>query len=98
MSKIVFENPPARTGGQKPRSRALVTTAAALRRAAGEWARIGLYRNAATSGSVANQIKRGKLAAFRPAGAFEAVSRTVDGQHRVYARYVGTDAAAGGES
>lgn len=39
------------------------------------------------AGTLANYIKNGQLAAFRPRGFFEAVSRTVDGEFRVYARY-----------
>jgi len=29
---------------------------------------------------------------YHPAGSFESVYRCVDGEHRVYARYVGTEA------
>jgi hypothetical protein len=43
--------------------------------------------------SAAQAIRTGKLAAYAPAGTFEAVARTVDTgdgiEHRVYARYVG---------
>jgi len=37
----------------------------------------------------AAQIRSGSLAAYRPGGDFEAVSRTANGMTRVYARYVG---------
>jgi hypothetical protein len=37
----------------------------------------------------AQRIRTGKTAAFRPAGAFEAVGREVEGQPEVWARYVG---------
>lgn len=95
MSKIVFEPLPPRTGGPKRRTRELATIAAALVKSPGEWARVGVYRNAASAASMASVIKRGRMAAFQPHGAFEAASRTVDGQARVYARFVG--APAGGE-
>jgi hypothetical protein len=39
--------------------------------------------------SSAQAIRSAKLAAYGPAGAFQAVARTVQGEHRVYARYVG---------
>ncbi len=39
--------------------------------------------------TAAYQIRKGILAAFRPAGAYEAKSRTRDGRYYVYARYVG---------
>jgi hypothetical protein len=95
MSKIVFEPLPPRTSGVKRRSRELAALAAALMGSPGEWARVGVYGTAEVSRSTATHIKKGRIAAFTPAGAFEAVARTVDGEHRVYARFVGTP--AGGE-
>jgi hypothetical protein len=71
--------------------------AAALRERPGEWA---MVRTAATSNaarSAASQIREGRLTAYRPAGEFDATSRTVGGEFRVYARYVGhigTDGAS----
>lgn len=39
--------------------------------------------------SIAMEIKNGKLAAFRPAGSFDATTRSADNKVTVYARYVG---------
>ena len=33
-------------------------------------------------------IRAAKIVAYEPAGAFEAQARTVDGEYRVYARFV----------
>lgn len=33
-------------------------------------------------------IRMAKIVAYEPAGAYEAQARTVDGQYRVYARFV----------
>lgn len=89
MPEVVFEEPP-RTRVQH----AIVV--AALRERPGEWARVGVYATPGSAHSLARQIKRATLNAWAPAGAFEAVGRTVKGEHRVYARYVGgADGAAG---
>ena len=67
--------------------------AAKLRARPGEWALI----LRAASPTIAEQIRKGGLVAFRPAGAYEAVSRRNGNASakrvEIYARYVG-----GGES
>lgn len=55
----------------------------------GTWRYILSYSAATTAGSVAQSIRTGHTSAWAPAGSFDAVARTVDGQHRVYARYIG---------
>lgn len=42
-----------------------------------------------SAGGMAYGIRQAKLQAYAPAGTFEARARTVDGEHRVYARFVG---------
>jgi hypothetical protein len=54
-----------------------------------EWARVAVYTNRATMSSIAQGIKKATIKAYAPAGSFEAVGRTVDGKHGVWARYVG---------
>ena len=50
----------------------------------------GVLTPNAKSPSFANNIRHGLLAAFQPAGSFEATSRkNEDGTHMIYARYVG---------
>ncbi|MER6360074.1 hypothetical protein [Kitasatospora sp. NPDC001527] len=63
--------------------------AAALRARPGEWAVVQRATTIARAASAAQAIRSAKLAAYGPAGLFQAVSRTVDGEHRVYARFVG---------
>jgi hypothetical protein len=53
------------------------------------WARVGKYRTVNSSASVASHIRGGLLTAYEPAGSFEAVARTVDGEYWVYAKYIG---------
>lgn len=96
MSSIVrWEAPPPRVrtnlkGICHPHVRSRVI-AADLRERPGEWALVRIYgtdRTAAGSArSAAAVIARGHNAAYGPAGAFEAVTRTVDGEVRLYARY-----------
>lgn len=93
-----FEPPPPGDGRRgAPRTRALAALAADLRAVPGAWARVGEYKTAASAITTASLIRRGRLAAFRDAGpgAFEAEARTVDGQARVYARFVGTTPVGG---
>ncbi|MFE6737563.1 hypothetical protein [Streptomyces tubercidicus] len=62
---------------------------AQLRARPNEWARIQERDKPGDAAGVAYQIRKGILAAFRPAGHFEAKSRTVNDTFCVYARYVG---------
>lgn len=66
-------------------------TAEALRSRPGEWALVAED----VSASTAIAIKRARLAAFAPAGSFEAVSRSASNNRRarIYARYVGGESA-----
>lgn len=61
--------------------------AAALRDRPGQWALFGTFQ----SSGVAAQIRDGALAAFRPAGTFEATSRTTDAGIDIYARCIPED-------
>jgi len=86
MADIIFEDlPPAgRTSVQETRA-----AAQALREHPGQWARVRTFAGSAGSRKYAYAIKHGVPAAWRPAGAFDATARAVDGEFRVYARYVG---------
>jgi hypothetical protein len=59
-----------------------------LRARPGEWA---LIATGAQHTGTAGQINAGRIVAFAPAGTFEAQRQTVDGEIRVYARYVGEE-------
>lgn len=88
MDEIRWEEPPAPTRWGMPVANH-ADVAAKLRERPGRWAIVSVYSTHVSALSVAYQIRSGKLAAYRPKGAFEASARTVDGEHRVYARFVG---------
>lgn len=94
MSIIRWEDPPAYYSGatkaRKPRRANEWRNAARLmQERPGDWALVDEGEQFTEVGGLANQIRKGRLAAFRPAGHFEAATRVVAGSHRVYARYVG---------
>ncbi|WP_406260180.1 hypothetical protein OIA45_19195 [Streptomyces chartreusis] len=73
------------------RSQEAYDTAQALRERPGQWAHIDSHPNLNRATNQGHRIRTGKIAAFRPAGAFEAQPRsTGDGTADVYARYVGS--------
>jgi len=92
LTRIQFEEPPARTNRPLKKTKHEII-ADKLRKRTGEWARIGSYVAPSSSNSIAHQIRKGRISAYAPTGSFEAVSRTVEGKHIVWARYIG-----GGES
>ena len=83
MTGVVWEDPPPQAGGSG--SRVVYTEeVAALRSRPGEWGRIPVRRSGERAATMlADNIRRGLLAAFRPAGSFEA--KAFQGQ--VWARY-----------
>lgn len=84
MSALTWEEPPA-----NGRDR-WASIAAELRAHPGRWAKVAEDEWPSAAGC----IKRGKFAAFRPAGSFEAAHRSVVGRKGdVYARYVGGEDA-----
>jgi len=85
MSVIRFEAP-AHHALRYPES--LAAFAAALQDRAGEWALLGKYGTAGTARQAAYEVRHGLKPAFE-FGGFEAESRTLCGEYRVYARYVG---------
>ena len=83
-------DPPAPELPRRPESRDAF--ADALRARPGEWALIGAHPVAGSAGQAAYEISRAlglRNAPFAPAGTFEAQSRAVCGEHRIYVRYVG---------
>ncbi|AGP56839.1 hypothetical protein [Streptomyces rapamycinicus] len=60
-----------------------------LRARPDEWAVVQRKATTTRAASAAQAIRSGKLRAYAPPGSFEAKSRTVGGEHRVYARYLG---------
>ena len=58
-----------------------------LKACPGNWALVVICPNTATAGSTARHIRNGLYEPLR--AGFDAVARTIDGEARVYARYVG---------
>jgi hypothetical protein len=84
---VVWEEPPDR-GIAKDRV-SHYQRASVLRSRPREWGIVSTYTTSSIAASIAQSIRRGTTAAWRPVGAYEAMARTVKGEHRVYARYVG---------
>lgn len=87
---IEFENPPSRsrTGGA-PADPTYARAANELRGRPGEWGRLVLdFKDANAAGAIAHKVRNGVLAAFRT-GRWEAKSRVVDGEPRVWLRFLG---------
>lgn len=91
MSAIIrWEPPPAER--TKPRRIAQWEGVAAdLRERPGEWA---LIATGVEHANTAGQINAARIRCFAPAGAFEAQRQLVDGEIRVYARYVAEEASS----
>lgn len=84
--RLTWEEPPP--VGQGVRT-SYEDVARKLRARPGQWAIVAQYDKSRTAAGVANNIRKGISRHFRPEGHYEAVGRTVGGEHRVYARYVG---------
>ncbi|MER6575763.1 hypothetical protein [Nonomuraea sp. NPDC001023] len=88
--EIRFEDPPPATRrGAKARSFDYEQIAATLCARPGEWAFIGATATPTRAGGTAQRIRDGLVEALAAHGEFDAVSRTVDGEYRVYARFLG---------
>lgn len=86
-AELVWE-PPPRAGGEIRASHK--EAAAQLRTKPKRWAKLGShYTTAISAAATANTIRTGATGAWKPKGAFEAHSRTIGSEHRVYVRYVG---------
>lgn len=89
MSVIRWEDPPPSYAGCKGENKPVIShelIAFQLRQRPGSWA---LIHELKRSPALPTEINQGKQRAYRPAGAYESVSRQVDGMFRIYARYVG---------
>lgn len=89
-----FEDPPA---ARRNRVDPLAADLTELKQHRNRWAVIATYPkhdNGAASG-MAQAIRQGKTEACAPRGSFEAVTRTVGEELRVYVRYIGGEGVAG---
>lgn len=83
---VQWEEPPGR---RRARDKNHHAVAQLLQSRPGEWANIGEYESRAETYSTASSIRAGRLTAYQPRGAYEAVARVVDGAGYVWVRYVG---------
>lgn len=83
--ELRWEDPPV-LAANRSRNHPDRAAAAALRARPGEWAIVSTSQTITRAQSKASFISRGKTASF--GAGFDAVARTVDGEHRVYVRYV----------
>lgn len=79
-----WEEPPPRVRGGVHDWAAI---AEALKARPQEWAMVAVLNNSVNAGSTARHIREGNYAAL--ASGFDAVARTVDGEARIYARFMG---------
>lgn len=90
MTEMHFEEPPKVPSLPTGAGRGKHWDAARrLRERPGEYAMVSAYDSRSTAASTAYMVRQGTLNAYAPRGAFHAVSRTVDGEHRLYVKYVG---------
>lgn len=84
---LTWTDPPPLTRG--PTSTKYLHIFNTLRENPGQWAQL-VIPDVKSVDSLTHPIKNGKLSGSAPAGSFDAVARTVDGEKRLYVRYVGT--------
>lgn len=91
MSAIVrWEDPPDPTRNRSRTGRYdWYRIGAALKRRPRKWALVAVTTNATTANTMALGIRRGNYGGIFFHGQFEAAGRTIDGEARVYARWVG---------
>lgn len=87
MSVISWEEPPVTS------LKDWVAIVAELRGQPRRWAHVATYGDSVMSGQIASQLRTGRINAAGPAGSVEAKAKKVDGEYRVYARYVGGDSS-----
>lgn len=85
--RLTWEDPPAPHRRAEQVDHAEI--ARKLKARPGQWAIVRKYSNSRTAGATASSIRIGRVTAYLPVGDWEATSRTVDGEYRVYVRYVG---------
>jgi hypothetical protein len=91
--EIAFEDPPARTTSRGNGSPCLVwrEVAAELTRRPGKWAKVAVLDCALAAGQYAVRVRNGSIEALAEFGRFDAKSRTVKGERRLYVMFLGGD-------
>lgn len=86
MSDVRWEDPPA---GLRGATYDWAIIGKRLKERPGEWAMVAVCPNSPTAGNTARYIREGKYRALRALGVYDATARTIQGEARVYARYIG---------
>lgn len=85
MDELEWGDPPRHEGRTYHRHQQI---AKSLRDRKGEWAHV-TYNSARAATHAASKANRGGILAYTPAGDFEAVYRQIDGEYRMYIRFLG---------
>jgi hypothetical protein len=85
VTELKFEDPPP----PKRAPRGFEEIAQKLKDSPGKWAVIAVYPDRSGAGSQRMRVTRGLTRPWQPAGDFEATARAIDGEYRLYARYMG---------
>lgn len=85
-SSVEWADPPPDNRGRPKNHKEI---AAQLKANPGVWAKVAAYSKAPSSATTAHIIRTARFKSYEPAGSYDAVARTVDGVHWVFARYVG---------
>ncbi|MFJ4828434.1 hypothetical protein ACIP79_00610 [Streptomyces sp. NPDC088747] len=86
---VRFEDPPApRRGVPRADHKA---AAEELRGLPGMWGFVTAYQAQSAAAQAASNIRNGDAQAYQPKGAFDATSRTVNGEYRLYVKFIGEE-------
>jgi len=91
MDEIRWEDPPPKATGSG--SRVWVTKLAPLREHPKRWASVAIFPTSSQAANAAGALRGGHY--HRGPGRWEFAARTVEGEHHVYARYLGPDENGG---
>lgn len=86
QTQFVSELPPGPTRTSRGSGR-VSEVGEAMKANPGQWAIYGVYRTATSAGAAASRLRNGTLL-WAPKGSVESAVRTVDGEIRVYARWI----------
>jgi hypothetical protein len=89
VSEIRWEEPPTRGPGERGHHIGWAELGPVLVARTGEWALVVTYDKPEPARSMAYLIRKGRVAKLAALGRFEATSRKVDGEYRIYVRFMG---------
>lgn len=87
--EIVFEEPPRTSCAPSGPPIVWREVASVLTCRPGEWARVAVLDNALSAGQYVVRVRKGSIEALAEFGRFDAKSRTVKGERRLYVMFLG---------